>query len=163
MKYKTTFMYLKHQIPRLTIPGKTAFKKKKKRQVYIFISQAFLGESMKLTLGVFPLPLSPSYLWSISFSSWLLHLPTLSTRQEPFIDNKMSSYLTQYMVKSLNSYVSFYSLSLLFISNTIALCRPYWDHGNYLPHLFPPFISNLKNKSDCLYLNRLLCLFKIIQ
>ena len=39
-------------------------------------------------------------------------------------------------------YLFILSLSLLF--NSIALRRPYWDHGNYLPHLFPPFISNLK-------------------
>ena len=30
-------MYLKHQIPRLTIPGKTAFKKKKKKKTGIHI------------------------------------------------------------------------------------------------------------------------------
>lgn len=95
-------MYLKHQIPRLTIPGKPALKKKK-TGIHIYkpgIVKIDETDTWGLPTEVFP---------SQTDSSTYQPCPT---RQEPLTDSKMSSHLTQYMVKSLNSYVSFHSLSL---------------------------------------------------
>ena len=61
-KYKTTFMYLKHQIPRLAIPGKPALKKtknnNKKKGIHIYKPGILRGidetDTWGLPTGVFP-------------------------------------------------------------------------------------------------------------